>query len=136
MLKAIRNKMYVLFFILSANRVCAQLDTLHILRKETTTLFSTIAGQAVQARLTKKEIVDDPKIIVNDTIKVSSFWFTCFSNGIQHDREEKGEDLYGVLKELTMLPVGGKAYFTQIIGYNIYTYDPFEIYSLEVEISK
>jgi len=136
MLTATQNKIFILFFVLSANRVCAQLDTLHISKKETSTLFSSIAGQAVQAKLTKKVIIDDPKIIVNDSIKVSSFWFTCFSNGIQHDREERGEDLYGVLKEITMLPVGGKAYFTQIIGYNIYNYDPYEIYSLELEISK
>lgn len=127
---------FVLILLVNVKAVYAQSDTIHIKKKETTTLFSTIAGQAVKAKLSQQEIVDDPKLYVNDTIKVSSFWFTCYSNGIQHDREERGEYLYGVLQDISRLPVGGKAYFTQIVGYNIYNNNPYKIYSLEVEISK
>ncbi len=127
------------FFVVSffnVNCVFAQLDTLHIAKKETTTLFSTIAGQAVKAKLTKKELIKETKIIVNDTIKISSYWFTCFSNGIQHQRIENGEMIYSdVIKEISKLPIGGKAYFTDILGYNIYNNTTYKIYDLEVEIT-
>jgi len=132
----LKYKVIFLFIVLHITTTYAQIDTLHVSKKETTPLFSTIAGKAVKAKLSKKEIVDEPKLFVNDTIIVSSFWFTCYSNGIQHDREERGEYLYGVLQDISRLPVGGKAYFTQIVGYNIYNNNPYNIYSLEVEISK
>jgi hypothetical protein len=131
------NYSFSLFLILFVNVSYAQLDTLHIAKKETTTLFSTIAGQAVKAKLSKQDIIKETRIVVNDTIKVSSYWFTCYSNGIQHQRVEHGEVIYGeVIREMSKLPIGGKAYFTGIIGYNIYTNALYKIYDLEIEIIK
>ncbi len=133
----LKVRISALFFILLVNFTYAQFDTLHISKKESTTLFSSIAGQAVKAKLSKKEIIEEAKIIVNDTIKISSYWFTCYSDGIQHQREESGEIIYGdVIREISKLPIGGKAYFTQIKGYNIYNKDPYKIFDLEVEIVK
>jgi len=132
----LKYKVIVPLFVLLVNVAYAQ-DTLHIAKNETSTLFSTIAGKAVKAKLSKAEILKENRIIVNDTIKISSYWFTCYSNGNQHQREETGETLYGeVIREIAKLPIGGKAYFTQIKGYNIYNNDPYDIYDLEVEIIK
>jgi len=130
------NYFFSLLFILFVSTGNAQLDTLHIVKKETTTLFSSIAGQAVKAKLSKQELIKETRIIVNDTIKISSYWFTCFSNGVQHQRIENGEMIYSeVIREISKLPIGGKAYFTEILGYNIYNNTIYNIHDLEVEIT-
>lgn len=130
--------LFTLFCLIIFNASFSQVDTLRISKKEEgTTLFSSIEGQAVKAMISISKVSELRRIEVNDTIKVASYWFTCYSNGTHHQREETGDILYGeIIREISKLPIGGKAYFTEIKGYNIYTHDPYDIYDLVVEIKK
>ncbi|MCD6065225.1 MAG: hypothetical protein K0S33_51 [Bacteroidetes bacterium] len=115
----------------------AQIDVIKVVKQENNTiLFASVLDQIVSAKATKEEISNFGKIYVNDSIVVSSYWFTCFANGVQHQRLESGPRFSGqTMIDLNHIGKGGKAYFTNITGYSIYTHIMYKIYNLEILIT-
>jgi hypothetical protein len=114
----------------------AQIDIIRVAKPEKNTiLFATVLDQIVQARTTRGELCQFGKLAVNDSIAVSSYWITCWSGGAQHQRWETGEAFSPQTHwDINHIGKGGKIYFTNIIGRNIYTLAEYKIYNLVVTI--
>jgi hypothetical protein len=131
-----RNSVLFAFLFFSALSH-AQIDIIRVVKPEKNTLlFATVLDQIVQARVTRGELCQFGKLAVNDSVAVTSYWITCWSGNAQHQRWEKGEEFSSQTHwDINHIGKGGKIYFTNIIGHNIYTLAEYKIYNLVITIT-
>lgn len=117
-------------------KISAQPDVIKVEKEESSfKLFASLCNQIGTATATKDEVIKQGKLLVNDTIVISSYWFTCYSNGIQYQHQDLGQSFGSqTFWALNHLNPGGKAYFTEITGYSTLSYKEYVIFDLELII--
>lgn len=131
------GRKFTLLLMFIVARSIAQPDVIKVVKKDQNNmLFASVADQVVCAKVTRMQAQDIHHLYVNDTIAIFSYWFTCHSGGVQHSRQEMGES-FGTQTywDINHLGKGGSAYFTQIVGYCIYSKALYRIYDLEINIT-
>lgn len=116
----------------------SQPDVIKVVKEENNLLlFASLNEQIVEAKVNKSQVLKQGGLFVNDTIVIVSYWFTCFSGGHQHQRMESGDKFSSqIYTDINRLGKGGKAYFTDITGYSIFTHRLYKIQPLEIIITE
>lgn len=131
------GRKFTLLFLVIAARCLAQTDVIKVVKQDQgAVLFASVANQIVSAKVTREQAQDIHRLYVNDSIAIFSYWFICHSGGAQHMRQEMGE-LFSTQTywDITHLGKGGSAYFTEIVGYCVYSKALYRIYDLEINIT-